>query len=172
MYPVVLSIMDTLQLVFLLLMRIKLRAEHRDIWVSWWFKYTYMGFIFFPLISSWSNMKKKCDSSLCHLTVSSGLRKQKLTSALKRSVCRNHKVNWWHAACSECWWSAGRWRAIVGDSPWERIPLWVGFTYIHRWKGHRTDWRQAGGNWLERSPSTCSLPRLQDPIIFSVCLYF
>lgn len=28
MYPMVLSIMDTLQLVFLLLMRIKLRAEH------------------------------------------------------------------------------------------------------------------------------------------------
>lgn len=49
MYPMVLSIMDTLQLVFLLLMRIKLRAEHRDIWVSWWFKYTYMGFIFFSI---------------------------------------------------------------------------------------------------------------------------
>lgn len=129
----------------------------------------------FPLISSWSNMKKKSNSSLWHLTVSSGLRKQKLTSALKRFVCRNHKVNWWHAACSECWWSAGRWRAIVGVSLWERIPLWVGklgFTYIHRWKGHRTDWRQAGGNWPERSPSTCSLPRLQVPIIFSVCLYF
>lgn len=57
----VLSIMDTLQLVFLLLMRMKLKGEHRDIWVSWWFKYTYMGFIFFSI----NKFMKQHEASNC-----------------------------------------------------------------------------------------------------------